>query len=105
MERFLIRLDHDSEPIACARVVETFLRTGSHYLTHADWGCSDGVHSAWLIVDAESREEARQVVPPPFRAEATVVKLNKFTIERLDEAMRSHPAWAARRQAAAAAGA
>jgi hypothetical protein len=38
-----------------------------------------------MIVDAESSEEARAIVPPPFRAEARIVGLNRFTIEYIDD--------------------
>ena len=38
MTRFLIEVPHEAERVACARVVEVFLKTGSHFLTHADWG-------------------------------------------------------------------
>jgi hypothetical protein len=44
----------------------------------------DGEHSAWLIVEAESKEEARYLVPPAFRASATVIALNKFSMEQID---------------------
>jgi hypothetical protein len=90
MQRFLVEVPHDADPWACAKVVRVFLGTGSHYLAQADWGCSDGEHSAWMIVEAESREEARQIVPPPLREEARVVLLNKFTIEILDAVMAEH---------------
>jgi len=42
MRRFLIEVPHEAERVVCARVVEVFLKTGSHFLTHADWGCMDG---------------------------------------------------------------
>ena len=38
MARFLIEVPHEPELIACARAVEILLKTGSHFLTHADWG-------------------------------------------------------------------
>lgn len=103
MNRFLIQVEHDPDPWICARVVETFLRTGSHYLTRADWGCTDGEHSAWMIVDAESQEEARQIVPHPFRPEARVIKLNKFTLEKLNGLMQHHAKSESRRNPPAAA--
>ena len=89
-QRYLVEVPHDPDPWACAKVVRIFLGTGSHYLAQADWGCADGNHSAWMIVEAEDREEARQIVPPGLRAEARVVLLCKFTIESLDEIMREH---------------
>lgn len=44
MPKFLIEIPHEATTAACARVVEHFLRSGSHFLTQADWGCKDGDH-------------------------------------------------------------
>lgn len=90
MARYLIEVPHEPERQACARVVQVFLATGSHLLTHADWGCLDGKHSAWLIVEADSKEEARYVVPPAFRADANIVGLNKFTMEEIEYILSQH---------------
>jgi hypothetical protein len=90
MGRFLVEVDHEPETIACARAVRVFLKSGSHFLTHAVWGCQDGVHSAWVIVDAESKDEARAVVPPAFRSRARVVGLNEFTVEQIEGLLQAH---------------
>jgi len=90
MHRFLVQVPHDPDRWACAKVVKVFLETGSHYLAQADWGCRDGNHTAWMIVEAANREEARQIVPPQFRAEARIVQLNKFAIEEIDSILREH---------------
>ena len=90
MPRFLIEVSHEEEVIACARVVQVFLATGSHFLTHADWGCEDGVHSAWMIVDVDSKEDARSIVPPQFRADAKIIGLNKFTLEQIESILGYH---------------
>ena len=84
MPRFLIEVPHPEETLACAKIVKVFLSTGSHFLTHADWGCTDGVHSAWLTVEAANQDEARMVVPPQFRSQAKIVGLNKFTLEQIE---------------------
>lgn len=91
MPRFLIELPHDPERVACARVVKVFLTSGSHLLTNADWGCMDGVHSAWLIVDVANKQEALAIIPPAFRASARVVGLNQFSVEVIDDVLKSHP--------------
>lgn len=90
MARFLIEVPHEAEERACALVVQIFLKTGSHYLTNAEWGCMDGEHKAWIIVEAESKENARIVLPPAFRSEARIVKLNRFTMEEIDEILVHH---------------
>lgn len=90
MAKFLIEVPHDPEKEACARVVEIFLKTGSHFLSNADWGCLDGNHNAWINVEVDSKDEARFILPPAFRAQAKIVQLNKFTIDEIDEILRQH---------------
>lgn len=90
MERFFIEVPHEAEPVACARVVQAFLQSGSHFLTNADWGCKDGVHKGWIMVEAENKEAARAVLPPAFRNDATIVGLNKFSMEEIDDILSYH---------------
>jgi len=92
MARFLIEVPHGGTTAECVRAVEVFLRTGSHFLTHADWGCQDGDHRAWMILEVDSRDEARNVVPPIFQAQARVVQLNAYTMKDLDQMLQRHNA-------------
>jgi hypothetical protein len=92
MHRYLIEVPHDSDTVACARAVQVFLSTGSHFLTNADWGCRDGDHRAIIIVEVESREEARAIVPVAFREAAKVVRLGKFTLPQIEKTLREHNA-------------
>ena len=90
MPKYLIEVPHEASALACSRAIEVFLRTGSHFLTHADWGCSDGEHKAWLVVDVGGKDEARNIVPPDFRRQAKIVQLKTYTMRDLDEAKRQH---------------
>ncbi len=90
MPRFLIEVSHEPTLGACIQAIEVFLRTGSHFLTHADWGCRDGEHKAWIVLESDSREHARNVVPPDFRAHAKVTQLNAFSQDHLEEFKRQH---------------
>ncbi len=90
MARYLIEVPHEAEKTACARAVRVFLETGSHFLTNADWGCFDGEHKAWIILEVESETDARSVLPPAFRSQAKIVCLNKFSLEEIDEIERHH---------------
>lgn len=90
MERFLIEVPHEGTAAACARAAELLMRTGSHFLTHADFGCVDGVHKAWMIIETENKDEARNVVPPELRPLASIVRLNQFTPTQIDELKRRH---------------
>jgi len=90
MPKFLIEVPHEAEVLACANVVRVFLASGSHFLTNAEWGCADGEHCAWIIVDVDSKEDARAIVPPAFRRDARIVGLNRFSMEHIDGIIRQH---------------
>jgi hypothetical protein len=90
MARFLIEVPHESEIVACARAAKVLLESGSHFLTHADFGCCDGIHKAWLVVDVDSKEEARNMLPPAYRRQASVVQLCKFGLDELNHLIERH---------------
>jgi len=90
MPRFLIQVPHDGSIVACKQAVQVFLTTGSHFLSHAEWGCKDGNHKAWMIIDVDTKEEARNVVPQAFRHQAEVVQLNTFNLRDFDDAKHAH---------------
>ena len=84
MPRFMVESSHEredpSEPVSvCLRALEEAVAQGSHYLTHAEFGCEDGVHKSWVFVDAEDKEDARRMVPPLARATAVIVRVRQIT--------------------------
>lgn len=90
MPRFLIEVPHESDTLACAKAVQIFLTTGSHFLSNADWGCMDGDHRAWIVVEVDTKDDARAVLPPAYRADAYIVKLTKFKLENIERTIRKH---------------
>ncbi len=90
MAKFLVEVPHEAEEKACALAIQILLKTGSHYLTNAEFGCFDGVHKAWVIIDVENKEDARRMLPPVFRSQAKIVGLNRFTLEQIDEILQHH---------------
>ena len=77
MERFLVISPHTAKE--CSEALEQLLYSG--YITHFDWGCKDGEHSGWAIIEAENAMEATMVVPPSQRSSAKAIRLNKFSPE------------------------
>jgi hypothetical protein len=90
MKKFLIEVPHGSDKHACDEAIQIFLQTGSHFLTHAEWGCMDGEHKAWIMVDVESKEDARYIIPPLFRSAAKIIELTTFTAKDILEADNFH---------------
>ena len=88
MPRFLIECHHSSEHEGCVRALDAIMKLGSHLITNAEWGCEDGVHKGWLIVDTDSREEALQLVPPQHREEAQVILLRKWSRTEIEEMLK-----------------
>ena len=90
MPRYLIEVPHEEELLACAQVVDSFLNYGSHFAMKADWGCRDGVHKAWITLETDSKEDARNTLPPAYRSQASIIQLNKFSMEEIDEILEQH---------------
>jgi hypothetical protein len=41
-------------------------------------------------VEGENKEEVLSIVPPAYRSQAKIVKLNKFALEEIEELLRQH---------------
>ena len=82
MERYLVESHHTEED--CHHVVEQFTFYG--IINRVDWGCEDGVHVGWAIVESENKDMALLVVPPLLRSKAKVTRLVKFSPEKIEEA-------------------
>jgi hypothetical protein len=90
MDKFLIEVDHEPTNYACLNAARVFFQTGSHFLRQAEWGCHDGVHKAWLIVEVDNKDQARQIVPPLFRSDARIVKLHTYTRDEMENIVQFH---------------
>ena len=90
MPKFLIEVPHEAKFQACAEAVKSFLETGSHFLTHAEWGCDDNEHKAWLIVELEDKQTARNIIPPNFRHNAPITQLRQYSMKDVDQMLESH---------------
>jgi len=81
MDRFLIETPHREQD--CMNLIQLLNAQG--YLTHFDWGCMNGVHTGWAVIEATSEAEARLAIPPLVRGEARVTKVNRFDAALLSE--------------------
>jgi hypothetical protein len=81
MERFLIESPHTARE--CKMVVKLVQSMG--YLNNFDWGCGEGVHTGWAMIEAENAAQALGVVPALIRNQARAIKLLKFTSEIVDK--------------------
>lgn len=75
MDRYLVISPHTDKD--CSEALKQLLYVG--YITHFDWGCKDGEHTGWAIIEASSANEAKMVVPPTQRSTTRVIRLTKFS--------------------------
>jgi len=81
MDRFLVISPHTEQ--ACKQALIDVLAAG--YITHFDWGCLDGDHTGWVVLEAENASQALMVVPALQRRFARAVKLVKFSPEDVEK--------------------
>ena len=79
MDRYMVISPHTSTD--CADVLKQFLYIG--YITHFDWGCGDGDHTGYAIIEAQNEKEASLVVPPTQREKTRVIHLKKYSPEEV----------------------
>jgi hypothetical protein len=81
MDRFLVESPHTFDK--CKLAVKLIQSAG--YLNNFDWGCKDGVHIGWAVIEAENAAQALGVVPAMIRDKARAIKLNKFESAMVDQ--------------------
>jgi hypothetical protein len=77
MEKYLVVSEHTLQD--CVMAVDHFRKYHMNFMTHFEWGCKDGDHNAYAIIEAESHEHAVMAVPPAFRGKAKAIKVVRFT--------------------------
>jgi hypothetical protein len=79
MEKYLVESHHTKED--CQHVIEQFIYYG--LINNIDWGCEDGVHVGWAIVDVENKDLAMLIIPPILRSKARVIRLVRYSPEKI----------------------
>ena len=81
MDRFLVISPHTEKE--CAQALKQTLYAG--FITHFDWGCAQGEHSGYAIIEAHDAKEASLVLPPIQRMTAKVIRLQKYSPEEIQD--------------------
>ena len=79
MARFLVQAEHTEAD--CVQALDSVVAFSQALLARFDWGCKDGEHVGWAVVEAQDKATARMLVPTYLRGKTRVVALNKFTPE------------------------
>ena len=79
MNRYLVESTHTSED--CHHVMEQFINYG--HIINFEWGCAAGVHTGWVMLEAEGESQALLSVPPNLRSKARAIQLVRFSPESI----------------------
>jgi sulfur relay (sulfurtransferase) DsrF/TusC family protein len=77
MSRYLISSPHTSEE--CVRSLDAMLAKGSNVLDKFVFGCDDGDHTGYAIVDVKSLSDALALVPDFLQENACITKVEKLS--------------------------
>ena len=77
MARYLLTCPHTPED--CVPDLDSILGHSQELLNRFEWGCTDGEHVGWAIVEAGNESVARMLLPVSIRQKASVRQVTKFT--------------------------
>jgi len=77
MSRYLITSRH--EPAECLRALDEELAKGPGVLDKFVYGCKEGDHTAYAIVESKSLSDALGLVPDFLQNSACVTRVDRFT--------------------------
>jgi hypothetical protein len=77
MARYIIESPH--KPEECLKALDEELVKGTDVLGKFDFGCMAGDHTAYAIVDVNTKNDALKLVPSFLQNSAKIVEVGKFT--------------------------
>ena len=82
MALFVITSKHDA--VQCLQALDEIAAKGSETLDKFVYGCKEGDHTAYAIVDADTEKDALALVPDSLLDSACITKVDKFTVDEIE---------------------
>jgi hypothetical protein len=79
---FLIETKHTNAD--CIQVLQDVNNQDREILSQIQWGCMEGNHTGYMMVEAETEREALENLPQSARRDVEVYKLTRFTPEQIE---------------------
>lgn len=81
MARFMIESPHTEEE--CLRALDEEMEKGKDILGKFDFGCKAGDHTAYALVDVNSKNDALNLIPTFLQNKVRIVEVGKITPEMI----------------------
>jgi broad specificity phosphatase PhoE len=79
---YLIEMKHTKEE--CLQTLETIKNKEEDLLSEIHFGCAEGNHTGYMMVEAISERAALKDLPEEAKTDLEVHKLSKFTPEQIE---------------------
>jgi hypothetical protein len=81
MAYFVVESHHTARE--CIWALREVHREGWETLGQYHWGCKDGVHTGWAILEASTKFDVQASIPRILRSQTRIVRLNRFTLDEV----------------------
>ena len=81
MLRYIVESPHTKEE--CLRALDEMLAKSPETLKKFDWGCAEGDHTGYALIEAENESKVRSMLPSFLKEKARVIQVGKFTPEQI----------------------
>jgi hypothetical protein len=68
----------------CQKVMKEVEALGPDVLSKYEWGCESGDHTAYILTQAASAEDALKMVPESIRGQARAIKVERMTPKEIN---------------------
>lgn len=79
MPKFMVELSHT--PDDCIAAFGEPDQRDPDLLGEIYWGCMSGEHNGWVVVEAETEDQAREQAPKNYRGDLAITEVNEISSE------------------------
>lgn len=81
MAKYIIEKPHTSEE--CLDDLDSMLAEAPDILDKFVWGCGQGEHNGWALIESDSKEDLVATLPESIRGKFKVTEVSKLTPEEI----------------------
>jgi hypothetical protein len=83
MSQYIVELPH--QPGECLDSMDEVKSKGTEALSKVTWGCGKGTHKGWATVEADSPEDARDMIAGAMlMPKAQITEVEVYTPEKIE---------------------
>jgi hypothetical protein len=77
-------------PEQCLKTLTEVKDKGDVFLSKFEFGCMSGKHVGYAFLEGTSEENVKQMLPKDIQSTATILKVDKFTAQQIENIHKEH---------------